>query len=370
MRVRNKTYIRGVHRVAKRLSDGTRREYHNVYRGGPKFWSNDMEFGEGDPRYVAAYQLAEKGTRQRRTADPKSVRAVLERYRSSAEFVKLKPRTQKDYISFLNDFESEFGPDPIAMFEEVESVGEIRQWRTKWAHSPKRYDYAGTVVTRFLNWACASDTSLRTHHHTGQKKLYKSERTSLIWKPEEVQALLAAARPAEARVIVAASEGGLAPQDIGALRLTHVQTTPRGRRLFLQRGKTKNPVSIPVTEALGDLIDTVPEGQAHIVTSLTGRPLTALRASQIIRVVKERHNAKTVYDPSLMPIRNELHPYDLRGTAATALLRAGCSLNEIAVTMGWGLRHAGNVIESYAALVPEVSDEVLRKLVAARSGAV
>ncbi|SFU68152.1 hypothetical protein SAMN04488527_110100 [Aliiroseovarius crassostreae] len=40
----------------------------------------------------------------------------------------------------------------------------------------------------------------------------------------------------------------------------------------------------------------------------------------------------------------------MRGTAATELLRAGCSLQEIAVTMGWGLRHAGNIIERYAAL--------------------
>ena len=46
------------------------------------------------------------------------------------------------------------------------------------------------------------------------------------------------------------------------------------------------------------------------------------------------------------------------GASATALLRAGCTLNEIAVTTGWGIRHAANILERYAALVPEVSDEV------------
>jgi hypothetical protein len=34
--------------------------------------------------------------------------------------------------------------------------------------------------------------------------------------------------------------------------------------------------------------------------------------------------------------------------------------------MGWGLRHAANIIEKYAAIVPEVADEVLAKLTAAR----
>jgi hypothetical protein len=71
----------------------------------------------------------------------------------------------------------------------------------------------------------------------------------------------------------------------------------------------------------------------------------------------------------LTPIRDELRLYDLRGTAATALLRAGCSLHEIAITMGWGLRHAANIIEKYAALVPEVSYEVLEKLRIARDRA-
>ncbi|SFT91161.1 tyrosine-type recombinase/integrase [Sedimentitalea nanhaiensis] len=196
-----------------------------------------------------------------------------------------------------------------------------------------------------------------------QPKLYKSNRAELIWSPEEVQALLDAARPKEARVIIAASEGGLSPQDIGILKLRHVQATPRGRRLFLRRTKTGNPISLPVTPALGALIDTVPSGQEWIVTSRTGKRLTSLRASQIIREVKLRHNARARLDADMMPIRDELHPYDLRGTAATALLRAGCSLKEIAVTMGWGLRHAGPVIERYVALVPEV----LVKLMAVRS---
>ncbi len=62
------------------------------------------------------------------------------------------------------------------------------------------------------------------------------------------------------------------------------------------------------------------------------------------------------------PIRDELWLYDLRGTAATALLRADCSLNQIAVAIGLRHRHAANIIEKDAALVPEVSDEVLDKL--------
>ncbi|WP_092422827.1 tyrosine-type recombinase/integrase [Alloyangia pacifica] len=327
-----------------------------------------MAFDATDARYVSAYDAAMKAQRDMRipAADSKSTSLALQRYRDSAEFNGLAPRTRDDYEKFLTSFEAEFGEDPLAMFQEREAIGEIREWRTKWKNSPRQYDYAGGAVTTFLNWCVDTDHALEFHHHKGQKKLYSSNRAQVIWMPEEIQMLLDEARPEEKAVVVAFSEGGLAPQDVGLLRRRHVQTTPKGRRLFFARKKTDNPVSLPVTEALGEVIDSLPEGQDLLVTSLTGKPLTALRASQIIRDLKIRHNKKVDDGLLKVRIRDELRPYDMRGTAATALLRADCSLNQIAVTMGWGLRHAANVIERYAALVPEVSDEVHRKLKKAR----
>ena len=356
--------IAGVHRITKSRKNGPDRQYHYVFRGGPKFWDSSMAFDATDARYVSAYDAVMKGLRDIRVpkADAKSTALALQRYRDSAEFNGLAPRTREDYEKFLTSFEAEFGEDPLAMFLEREAIGEIREWRTKWKDSPRQYDYAGGVVTTFLNWCVDTDHTLEFHHHKDQKKLYTSNRAQIIWMPEEIQMLLDEARPEEKPVVIAFSEGGLAPQDVGLLRRRHVQTTPKGRRLFFARKKTDNPVSLPVTEALGEVIDNLPEGQDLLVTSLTGKPLTALRASQIIRDLKIRHNKKVEEGLLKVRIRDELRPYDMRGTAATALLRADCSLNEIAVTMGWGLRHAANVIERYAALVPEVSDEVHRKL--------
>lgn len=356
--------IAGVHRVTKMRKDGSKLKYHYVFRGGPKFWDSTMAFDAADDRYVSAYEAVMRDLRNERApkVDGKSTAFALQLYRDSAEFCELSQRTRDDYEKYLTSFEEEFGEDPLAMFQERAVNGEIRAWRTKWKNSPRQYDYAGGVVTTFLNWCVDVDHSLDVHHHKGQKKLYKANRAQIVWLPEEIDMLLAEASPKERPVVIAFSEGGLAPQDVGLLRRRHVQTTPKGRRLFFARKKTDNPVSLPVTKALGEVIDNLPEGQDLLVTSLTGKPLKALRASQIIRDVKLRHNKKV--DEGLLDvrIRDELRAYDMRGTAATALLRAGCSLNEIAVTMGWGLRHASNVIENYAALVPEVSDEVHRKL--------
>ncbi len=161
----NKNRIVSVHRVTKKLSNGTKRFYHYVFRGGPKFWSSDMEFDVSDERYVSTFECARQGKRATPSIGAKTTRAILKKYRESVVFTKLAKRTQSDYNGFLDDLEGEFGDDPIALFEELDSVSEIREWRNKWKHSLKRYDYAGTVVTTFLNWACNVDTALRTHHH-------------------------------------------------------------------------------------------------------------------------------------------------------------------------------------------------------------
>lgn len=59
---------------------------------------------------------------------------------------------------------------------------------------------------------------------------------------------------------------------------------------------------------------------------------------------------------------SELRLQDARGTAATRLLRAGCTLNRIAAHMGRSLRHAASEIGKYASVAPEDADEVLTLL--------
>ncbi|WP_295536895.1 tyrosine-type recombinase/integrase [uncultured Thioclava sp.] len=361
--------LKGIHQVRKRLANAKIREYHYAFRGGPQFWHSDNGVAIGSPDYVAAFSNAAKPGRLTKIPDIASgstTRAVIERYRRSLHFQKLAERTQSDYEKYLKSFDTEFGVDPIKMFEEKESLGEIRTWKEQWSHSPKSYDYATSVVTRLLNWARDEDVALSNHHHVNVARLYKSNRSEIIWLPEELRALLAVANDREARVVIAASEGGLTPQDIGILTRDRVQNTPKGRRLLFKRSKSKKVTSIPVTPALAKLIDETPNEQKQLIISLDGRRPQPERASGIVRDLKARANAAAATNTTLYHIRDELRLYDMRGTAATELLRAGCSLNEIAVTMGWGLRHAANIIEKYAAIVPEVADEVLAKLTAAR----
>ncbi len=107
--------------------------------------------------------------------DGKSTAFALQRYRDSAEFRELSQRTRDDYEKYLTPFEEEFGEDPLAMFQERAVIGEIRAWRTKWKKSPRQYDYAGGVVTTFLNWCVDIDHSLEVSDEV-HRKLRKAKK--------------------------------------------------------------------------------------------------------------------------------------------------------------------------------------------------
>ncbi|PUB13694.1 tyrosine-type recombinase/integrase [Yoonia sediminilitoris] len=339
----------GVHRVERKLADGRSRFHFYAERGNKhsKFWSGyvrcpvDLEFRQAWTAKISR---------------PKpigiSTSTVIDRFLSSAEFVvAIRPRTQSDYRGWLKKFDASFGEDSIKLFEEPESRGEVNTWRQKWMHSPKQYDYAGTVVCRFLNWAKDEAKVITKHHCEGFKKLYQVDRSKVIWTPSLVDQFCKDAPVWTKRILIAACETGLRPADLCRLNLRHVEPTPKGRRITITTNKSNRTVFIPVTEAMADLIDSTPECQKFILVGLSGKPLDERRISEA--VFEHRKKAK---------IEGDVRLYDARGTAATRLLHAGLSLNQIAGVMGWGLRYAANMIEKYAEISGSESDAILELL--------
>ena len=46
--------LAGVHRVRKRLKDGTAVEYHYAWRGGPQIWRTGADYAPGHATYLAS----------------------------------------------------------------------------------------------------------------------------------------------------------------------------------------------------------------------------------------------------------------------------------------------------------------------------
>lgn len=347
-----------VHRVRAKLANGSVCYYFSLRgRKGTGFWKDSHPFpksAEFFSSYAAAMEAAQPKTGRQMTD------ALVDAYLQSAEFLALKPRTQADYRKWALRFSDAFRDDPSIMFEEAAARAEVNDWRVKWAHSPKQYDYAGTVVTRILNWA--REAGKITEHHCSFKKVYRSDRSDVVWAPEHVLAVRKIAPEWVVRILVTACETGMRPGDLIRLSRAHIEPTPGGRRIRIKTNKRGKSAFVPVSQAMAEIIDCTPSDRLLILTNASGNPLTEHRASEGVRQWRD----KAGMTPGR--IGYDLRLYDARGTAATRLLRAGLSLSQIAGCMGWSLRTAAAMIERYAQVSPSETDDVLTLLSAAREG--
>ncbi|MBU2889111.1 tyrosine-type recombinase/integrase [Celeribacter halophilus] len=339
---------KGVHRVRRKLVSGVKYHFY-AWRGGPKFWEDSLAF----PNCAEFYQAYSEVTQPTRGGSY-LVENLVDDFLSSAALPKAK-RSQDDVKLWVNRFRDEFGPDSAAMFEERASRGELNVWRKKWKHSPKQHDMAGVHAVRVLNWA-VEEGKLKEHHCHKLKKLYKPNRSEIVWTTDDLRAFKACAPNWVSRILVAGCETGLRVSDLVKVRLDQFEETPYGRRLLCKTNKRQQMAYIPVTAALAELIEETPRGQETLLVNKRGKPLTARWASN--QITKWRREAK------VLPWEDgrEKTLADTRGTAATRLLNADLSLRQIATLMGWSIRYAAQVIESYARVSPDESDEVLARL--------
>ena len=347
---------KGVHRVPRKTRAGVRFHFY-AWRGGPKFWVGNTRHPT-EREFFAALAEALKTPKP---ADYMTYQMVDD-FLSSPEMPKGE-RTRADYRLWALRFAEGFKEDPAALFEEPESRAEVNDWRKQWAHSPRLYDYAGTVVTRILNWAWKDAGKIRMHHCTGFRKTYEVDRSEIVWTPAQREAVLAKAPEWVCRILTAACETGMRPGDLIRLSRAHIEVTPNGRRIRVRTNKRNRTATIPVTPALAAVLDATPSDRLLILTNKSGGPLTTHRASEGLQEWRD----KAGLTPEALGY--DLRLNDARGTAATRLLNAGLTLAEIASHMGWSVRHAAAVIEHYARVSPDESDGILVKLALAKGSA-
>lgn len=345
MRVR----LKGINRVKMRRRDGSVVELHYAWRGkgAPCFWRSDSGVALGSAEYLAALAAAAPP----RPCDGR-FRAIVLRYLESADFTGRAPRTQRDIRTSIshpkNGIDARFGDGPIAVFNDARIRGVVLEWRD--GIGGKVGDDRIRHLQRIVGWAY-DRTLLTAHHLRGIPSVYRSNRAEIVWTDEEVAAFVAGAPAHVGRILVAATETGLRPGDLRQLGHEHVHPTPHGRRLVVWTAKRRRLASIPVTAAMGALIDASPAGGPFLRTQ-SGRPWT--HENYLGDAVGRWRDA--------LGLRKDLRLYDARGTAATRLLDAGAELREIATAMGWSMKQAAEVIERYAALHPRMSDGLLAKL--------
>lgn len=196
---------------------------------------------------------------------------------------------------------------------------------------------------------------LGEHHLLRINRRKRSNRAHIVWSQAEIDAFVAGAPVYVGRILVAAVETGFRPGDLQVFSRRDVERTSGNlSRIILRTRKSRgrNYASVPVTPRLAKLLAELPADQERIIVTSEGKPF--VQTDSLGQLISEWRDE--------LGIRGELRLYDARGTAVTRLVRAGCTLSELAAHMGWSYQHAAQMLERYAALDPDMADGILEKV--------
>lgn len=306
------TLPKGVWFTKKRLASGEVVRYGYLGRGP----GMEALGREGSPDFHS--RLAEL---LRRTPAEGKVAFLIWRYKSSAEFEKLRPLTQRDYRRQLDKVQVKFGKLSIGAMNAPLISDHIYRWRDDMAKaSPRQADYAISVLAAMLTWSVRR--GLIDHNRAaGVSDVYAANRRENVWSPEQEADLHAKASDPLRWVATVAVETGLSQQDLLVLPKSAVQ----GELLVSRRLKNGTPVAIPISPRLRAVLNEFPATDSvMLLNKADGKPWdlkgNGLRAAFRDSCAEAGITGRTFHD--------------LRGTFITRRRTLGWTAEETALCSG------------------------------------
>ena len=334
-----KVELKGLHRIRRKLADGTTAVYHYAYRGGPR-----MVEALGSAAFIAEFQRL-TADRAKPIHHEGTLQAIINAYQRSPDFTDKADKTRKDYIRCIRAIETEFGDLPLTAIADPRTRGVMLDWRDGMP-ARRSADYHMTVLALILAWG-ANRGKIAKNPLEKPGRLWSGSRADSVWLDAELDALRSVASAAVWLPVLIAGDTGQRQGDI--LRLTW--SAYDGQVIRLRQGKTGRHVRIPVTLDLKAVLDATKREAVTICTTTRHTPWTesGFRASFRKACDKAQIVGRTFHD--------------LRGTAITRLALAGCSPAEIATITGHSLKSVEAVIDRhYLSRVGALGDSAISKL--------
>ena len=331
--------LKGINKTTKRLADGSVKVYYFLRATGER-----IEGEPGTPKFVASYNAAAAKTK---TAPAGQFRSIIAKYKASAEFTTKAPKTQKDYLRYVSAIEVEFGDMPLAALDDKRVRGDFLEWRDGFAETPRKADYAWSVLARILSFA-KNRSLISTNACEKGGRLYEGgDRADIVWSAAALAKLIAVASTDVMDAVILALWTGQRQGDL--LRLPW--SAYDGRTIRLKQGKTGKRVAIPVGETLRVRLEGIPKRSTIILANSKGTPWTSDGFRSSFWTACEKAGIE------------DLRFHDLRGTAVTRLAIAGCSVAEIAAITGHSLKDVETILDRhYLGGRVELAEQAVLKL--------
>lgn len=355
--------LKGVFAAHKRAANGRLVTYYHLRHVGsikPLPGDEDAAFYPGSEAFMRAYNALIAGPRRARSTG--TLQQIIDGYIKSAAFAKLGVRTKRDYLGHLDRIATtkltkngpEFATYPLEAVESPKIRKLLLDWRDERAKSsPRQADAAFGVLRILLEWG--RDRGMLAHNHaTRPKKVYKADRSEMLWLAPHLDAFREVASPEMRIALELALWTGQRQSDLLRMEWSKYQD---GRLIFRQ-GKRKRLVNMPVYSGLRAVLDAMPRTAKTILTTAKGEPWKVdPRPTHFMHKWGEATKAAKL---------SGLHFHDLRGTTCTMLADAGATPSEIASILGWTIKTVIEMLERYQAMTATQSDSAVAKLEAHR----
>jgi integrase len=314
--------LKGIHKVRACLATGEIKTYYYAWRGGPQ-----IKAKLGTPEFVRQYHEAHASLRQPRAG---TLMTVVAQYKAAPEFTSLAQSTRRSYLAYIKLVEEEFGDLPLAALADRRVRGELKAWRDKFGNTPRKADFAWTVLARLLSFAKDRGMiSLNPCERGG--RLYSGSRRDKIWSEDNIASFLSIAPKEIQLALMLAIWTGQRQGDL--LRLPW--SAYDGTHIRLQQSKTGRRIVMPAGAPLRALLDTTERRGPVIITNSFGRPWTADGFRSSWGKLSDRAGI------------GDLTFHDLRGTAVVRLAIAGATVPQIATFTGHSLRDVEAILDAH-----------------------
>jgi integrase len=309
--------------IAKVTAKG--RTYWYAWRGGPR-----LRGEPGSAEFIASYNEAHE---RRRQPDPGRFYGLVAAYRASAGYQRLAPATKVNFSRFLDRIAEHFGSLSVAQFDRPERIRPvILQWRSRWQSTPRTADYALQVLSVVLSYGVDLGR-VAGNPCEGIRRLYKNDRSEIIWTDADLAMLKPACSPEMSRAVDLAVHTGLRLGDLTRLCWSHIGDDAIVIPTSKSRGRRE--AMVPLYGALREVLASIPKKSTTVLTNSKGQPWKDL-ATMFVRAKAGAGMGD-----------RDLNFHDLRGTAATRFYAAGIPLADIAEIMGWEPSRVERIIRRY-----------------------
>lgn len=271
--------------------------------------------------------------------------SIIEQYRSSDEFLQLRPRTKEGYDYALLKFNETLGEMPV----EDMTRNLMRKFLSKFADRPATQKRVLQALRTVDRWAVGYD--LMGTSMTMGIKVKGGTGAREPWTDAEIALALEHAREPLPRLILLAAETGQRAGDLVRMTWRQLDTSGDRWRIDVKQEKTDLALWIPVTRTLRVALETWDRSLGYMVTKADGTPYT--RPDLSSTWYKEIHR-----NPALEPLRlRKLSFHGLRASAVIRLRRMGLTDSEVASIVGMSVpmvsrysRRANQWLNAVAAL--------------------